>query len=466
MSNEISINNITLKIPYTSQDSEKIKYYQEKYSSLLRFSYNRLKENNSLSQKELNDIQKTMNNQPLDTYFRNYAQYEARAMIKADKESNVKSRIFGGKQNFIKRAQNKISKEEFLKNRLNPIYCIGQAHNNGNCKVQILDYQSILFKPARNDHIFLQLKGLSKQYKRYFDELIKRQESCDLPITYKIDSKYIYITFDLNEISDFNERISITDRYFSIDLNPNHIGWSVTDWKDSNNFSLVASGVISIKPLNDEENEKVKSLKLASTDKRKIYYSNKRNYEIIQIAKKLIGLCNHYQCCYFVMEDLNIKSKDVEKGRSANRLINNQWCRNLLVSQIRKRCSLLCVALFEVAPGYSSFIGNLAYRSYKLPDMCLSSIELGRRGYEWNHQYIIKDKEKCKNIIINNDPQVANSITQSLEELGFRDTWESLTDLYYKVKKSRLQYRFQLNENDAVFSKNLYKNKCIFYAFY
>ena len=121
--------------------------------------------------------------------------------------------------------------------------------------------------------------------------------------------------------------------------------------------------------------------------------------------------------------------------------------------------------LEEVVANYSSFIGNLAYRNLNLPDMCLSSIEIGRRGYEFNHQYIKKDIKKSKNIIFNNDPQVRNYIALSLEELNFIDTWESLSDLYFKVKKAKLQYRFQLNENDAVFSKYYSKQKVKFYTF-
>lgn len=153
------------------------------------------------------------------------------------------------------------------------------------------------------------------------------------------------------------------------------------------------------------------------------------------------------------MEDLNIESKDHKNGRSFNRLVNSQWCRDLFVHQIRKRLSLSMIQLEEIAAAYSSFIGNLAYRSLRLPDMCLSSIEIGRRAYEFHHQYVLKDKQTKKNIIFNNDPQVINNIVLSLEELNFIDTWESLKDLYDKIKESKLKYRFQLTDCNAVFSK-------------
>ena len=38
-------------------------------------------------------------------------------------------------------------------------------------------------------------------------------------------------------------------------MNPNYIGWSIIDWKSESNFNIIKSGVISIKKLNDYEND-------------------------------------------------------------------------------------------------------------------------------------------------------------------------------------------------------------------
>ena len=76
------------------------------------------------------------------------------------------------------------------------------------------------------------------------------------------------------------------------------------------------------------------------------------------------------------------------KGRKLNKLCSNQWCRNLLITQIKKMNCLYKIRTLEVAPNYSSFIGNLVYRVHQLPDYVLASIEIGRRGYEFYHQYI------------------------------------------------------------------------------
>jgi len=64
----------------------------------------------------------------------------------------------------------------------------------------------------------------------------------------------------------------------SIDMNPNYIGWSIIDWKSSNEFDIIKSGLISIKQLNDKE----LALKgYSSESKERKYIINKRNYETI-----------------------------------------------------------------------------------------------------------------------------------------------------------------------------------------
>ena len=79
-------------------------------------------------------------------------------------------------------------------------------------------------------------------------DLLKFQ---DVILKYQLDNEYIYLTYDetlLNQSVDYKV---IKNRIFAIDLNPNYIGWSVVDWKNSSKFEVVKSGVISIKELND-----------------------------------------------------------------------------------------------------------------------------------------------------------------------------------------------------------------------
>ena len=163
---------------------------------------------------------------------------------------------------------------------------------------------------------------------------------------------------------------------------------------------------------------------------------------------------------------MSIKPRDNKKGRKFNKKCNNQWDRNLIVNQIKKVCKLSKIKVLEVVPNYSSFIGNLVYRNEKLFDPCLSSIEISRRGYEFVHQYIIKDKEIEKNIIFGNFEKDKEVYRKSLEELGVDFSFETFQELYSQIKESKVRYRFPLeNCSLAVFSKNSIRNYQTLYKF-
>ena len=79
--------------------------------------------------------------------------------------------------------------------------------------------------------------------------------------------------------------------------------------------------------------------------------------------------------------------------------------------------------------------------------MVLSSIEISRRCYEFNLQYILKVKEKTKNVIFPNlTKSLIDKVKHSLEEVkcfvDFVD-WKQITS---ELKKSKLKYRFHLND--------------------
>ena len=155
----------------------------------------------------------------------------------------------------------------------------------------------------------------------------------------------------------------------------------------------------------------------------------------------------HYKCSIFSIENLNIKNSNNDKGKKFNRLCNNNWCRNKLVNNLNKWCNIYNIQFIKVKPEYSSFIGNLVYRNLRLPDMILSSIEISRRGFEFYHQYLVKDKHQVKNIVfITLTESIKKLICQSLEELSINiQEWNSLFDLYKFLKKSKCKYRFPLN---------------------
>ena len=145
-------------------------------------------------------------------------------------------------------------------------------------------------------------------------------------------------------------------------------------------------------------------------------------------------------------------------------------CRNTFVNVLEKLCSLYDILLQKVVANYSSFKGNLIYRQERLPDMCLSAIEIGRRSYEFYHQYVAKDKEKEKNIVFDKLINVRSRVVQSLEELDCSITFDSLSDLYKQLKKMKCKYRFSIEDSimyyqDSFLSKNHTKAFTKYYCF-
>lgn len=459
-------NLITLKINYFTDVTslEYVRHIQKDFNKVLRITYNRICENSKYSTKELTTFQTNLNNvRGCKSHLKSSAICKGKELYTVASGSNPQKVIFGGRKNFIDRCQNKINRDEFVKRRMFPIYSVGQCNKHGNRLFKIVDSHTIIFKPDREHHIQLNLKNVGKNREKQLLRLIKLQKENCIPITYELDSEYVYITFD-NSIFESHKYSVKKDRTMQIDVNPNYIGWSVTDWKQEYDFHLVASRMFSLKPLNDYEN----GLSVNSDSKESKYITNKRKHEVIEIAKELFKLCRHYHCEVFAMENLSIRTTSLSKGKGLNRLINGQWNRNLLVQQIRKRVLASTTTLVEVQPRYSSVIGNLVNRHLELPDPVLASIEIGRRGHEFSCQYIFKRRQQEKTVVLPKLETVKKSIIQSLEELGIDvPEFNDWNELWSVVKKSKVKYRFPLlsKYESNPFSKNYKRRYEIVYEF-
>ena len=355
-----------------------------------------------LSGKQLRNLPFSLNNlELLDTWMIENTIKEAERICASEK--NNQNIVFGGKKNLIRRQKNLISNEEWKKIRLGQLNIVGEACKHGNRKFRISnDLMYILFQPAslkrKQDNMKLIMPSLKKGIKKILMKLKDLQNSCSTPISYKLDLDYVYISFDESKV--FEKKIELKpkkNRVLAIDINPNYIGWSVVDWLNEREFDVVKRGCYSFKKLNDKQfalkltKKQRKELKreerLALTSKAKIknaYFNNKRKHEIIEVAKDLMNVAKSCQCEMVVCEDLNIKSQVRSKGKNLNRLCNSFFIRNAFINNLNKRCNIERISFLKVVPQYSSFIGNFLYRGLKLPDPILASIELGRRGYEFN----------------------------------------------------------------------------------
>ena len=459
-------NLITMKIKFSTNEFGigYISHVREDYNKILRFTYNRLIDNPSYSTKELTAFQSKLNNiDSCKSHLKNSSIYNAKEIYNRNKNDNPQKIIFGGFKNFIERCKLSISKEKFTEKRTLPIYSVGESNRHGNRLFQIIDTNTIIFKPDKLHHIALNLENVGNNRKKILLKLIELQKINCISLTYQLDLEYVYITYD-NNLFEYHKYPVKTNRTMQIDVNPNYIGWTVTDWKQDYDFHLVESGMFSLEPLNKYQN----SLNVSSDSKEAKYITNKRRHEVIEIAKELFKICKHYHCEVFSMEDLSMKATNLNKGRKLNKLVNNQWNRNLLFQQIRKHILASSTELVEVQPQYSSIIGNLVNRKLELPDPILASIEIGRRGHEFSCQYIFKRRQHNKTVVFPKLESVKESIILSLEELGIDlaeiNDWK---DLWSVVKKSKVKYRFPLLDrlSSSPFSKYYKQKRQIVYAF-
>jgi hypothetical protein len=341
--------------------------------------------------------------------------------------SSGKGVVFGGKKLFQERQQGKISREDFEILKLSSIYSVGAASDGSNRKFQIISSDKIIFQPSRQEHFELTLPKLRKNLAKDLERLINLQGK--IPITYHLDTNFIWITFENNDLYSIKRDI-IPDRIFAIDLNPNYIGYAVVDWKSSDDFEIIDSGVFSTKAISN--------IKQVNHDKLR--------YEQTKIADRLVNLAKHFGCETFALEKLQTGTGNRGFGRHFNRLCNNSWNKNWLIYQIKKRCSLNKIQTLDVLCQYSSYIGNLAFRDSNLPDQCLAAIEISRRAYEFDHQYVKKDKNIQKNIVFLTSEKLLEKVRQSLEELHFSPAWKDFKDLCSQIKIRKLRYRVLLED--------------------
>ena len=450
----------TIKIKYTIDDNDKLLLndYIKQYNHVYRVAFNNLQ---SHKVNKLSELLNLRNIQLLDSWFIQSANYESKFLYKLVGDKKV---IFGGRKNFIKRCQHKITYDEFNSYRFQPLCSYGEKKSgtksvHGNRKFKLSDDLTFITLKLKEKKTKIKInlpKYLHSNIKYILKKIYKRQILDDTPITYKIDYNYVYIQFDESIILNKNNLDKIQNRILSLDLNPNYIGWSIVDWKSENEFNVIKSGVYSIKNLNDKDfNLKNKGYSSDSNERK--YISDKRNFETLQIVKNIVNKSIYYKCQLISIEDLNIKSSDLDKGKRFNKLVNNSWCRTIFVNNLTKRCNIHNIKLLKVKPEYSSFIGNFLYRSLNLPDMILASIEIGRRGYEFYNQYISKVKEIKKNIVRPNLSIFQKLYLKSLEEFKLQPIYKDLIELYYFFKKSKIKYRLSIDKFNLQFS-SFYSN--------
>ena len=413
----------------------------KEFNSIVRYSFNRFQE--GLKEKEVRE--------KVNSLFKNNCWFTqcgikvGQQLFKKHKDKHI---IFGGKSLMIKYLKKLITKEEYSKAKLIQINIQGEACKKGNRLFNFdLVNSKLTLKLSKKNHQEIEFYKPSKNQFRELSKIQELVENKQLTLTVSLNNEYIWLTFDesLLEIQEKFQNLK-SFRVLGLDLNPNYIGLSVLEFNKKDEFKVLHKQVFDLSNLNITS-------KKSSKDKSSKHITNKRKFELIQVCYEINKLMNYWKCSKLCIEDLNIKNSNKGFGRTFNRLCNNVWNRNLVINKLKILSSIFGYELVEVNPAYSSFIGNILYGNENTPDMIASSIEIARRGFK-------KYSKGWFYPIFNVD----NLNEQWKQTLNGIEDWKSV---FNKIKKSKLKYRFQLQDYilNTVFSKKYKQKKINLYCF-
>lgn len=403
-----------------------------KFNNVVRYSYNRRVKDNLT---KLSDIEKYVklnmkNIESLDASWIKCAVKKA-----SELHINDDKLYFGGKSNFFKekfkkinlkkkliklensndfmqksKINNEIQKlKEFNLNKNMPLEMRGSSTDpNGNRKAKLIN-NKVIFKPFRGKSYEIELK-LSKNELKMLNSLEKLINLKQSYFNIEINNEFFWISFNepVLETHKFKK-----NRYLGIDLNPNWIAISIMD----NGIKCIHKELVDLRLLNKED-------------------KNKKIYELSILNKHIIGLCKNFGVEFVCLEELVISSKDNNLGKYYNRLVNNDWCRNFIISNLVKLMNISSIKFIKVNPFYTSFMGQVKNNCDY--DSLAASKEVAYRGYLEKNRIKVNDYVK--------EFLGGEVTTQWKDMLNPGSTFKDLYDHFKTKKKSKNSYRFLFND--------------------
>ncbi|AOY76812.1 IS200/IS605 family accessory protein TnpB-related protein [Clostridium formicaceticum] len=290
--------------------------------------------------------------------------------------------IFGGRKNFFKRMEGKISNKEWKELRSNHAYSRGDKAKSGNLNIRLV-YEKDKFyieiadtlktkdKNNRSPRIKAEVSIPDKFFNKVIDTIIpdkgynvktKKQVDIYKPYTIQIIRKkneyYVHLTIE-EEVSGrelgFSE-LPVDDKVAGIDINIDRI--ALTILSKEGNF-------LKSKVFYYHEMEYVKS--------------NRRSNLAGETAKEVIDDSLSENIGAIVIEDLKF-SQDHDTNKKFNRLTSN-FAKQKLVNALTHRALRHGFLIKKVNPAYTSVIGKYKYsKIYGLSVHEAASFVIGRRG--------------------------------------------------------------------------------------
>jgi IS605 OrfB family transposase len=405
--------------------------YQLQYSAIFRYAYERTSQ--GLKQKEIRSLvkerwsnPKSNNEDSVNSWIAQCAildaqtQYAAhQSQIKSGQRKSAKI-VWGSRANFFKRSSGKITTSEWHQLRLRPMMLQGEAVQKSN---RLFDFSKLaddilIYKPNKHTRVEIPFQ-VGRNQRKQIQHLINNIGS--IPIQVQLKRGQIYLSFEQEKqpiiLNHLNYRI------MGIDQNPNYIGITIIDFKDGREH-LVKS-------------------KVYAWSKESRVDDNKRDHETKEIAHAIIRLARHYRVSEIGIEQLTMGARDAKKGRNFNRLVNNQWNRELFQWTITKLSDQLGIEVTEVNCAYSSTIGNLLHS--ELPDPCAAAWEIARRvNYKYQKSLCMYPPLKLDDI------KPLNQWKKDGLDITKITSW---VDFHNSIKNAKLKYRVQLSSVTSAVSR-------------
>ena len=363
---------IAIKLKRT--DTSDVSELQRQFGNAVRFCFNRfIDTDGNITPAQASRLAQAMNHiERLDATILQMSSRKAYNIYKAFEKQGDATLIFGGKSNWTKYQRHLISKEEFNANRQLPICIEGDKNSRGNRKFALdLNNDRIIFKPSKSEHYNITFKSDGKARRAMLAELQRRYDNRE-DLCFSVELSRDFITLIIDEKDFAKDILHINGRTASIDMNPNYIALVIRDEKGQ----FLIQEIFDLKQFS--ELDKRKNYKNKENKQQwRSHLNNKRKHEILHISKCIAKQCTHYQVSDFVIEDLTIQSKNLNKGKVFNKLCLNSWMRRLLVSNLHKRMNLIGINFVEVYAGYSSVKGQI--ENENKVDSIAAAIEIGNR---------------------------------------------------------------------------------------
>jgi hypothetical protein len=229
--------------------------------------------------------------------------------------------------------------------------------SGGNRKVTLdIANSQILVKPRRGVAVPLKISMKAARHK----QMMRLQALCEENQAYfnlQVCDGYICVSFDESILAQPAGVVKKKGRVLSIDSNPNYLGIVVAD----TDGAIVHKEIIDFKDLNH-----------------KSISNNKKKHEKHQAVIHIMRLAAHLGCDAIAVERIDMPSKNHQKGKVFNRLVNNSWHKNLMHNSLRKWCVIRQIRFVPVLAAYSSFVG--CFNNPTEFDSIAAAIELNRRA--------------------------------------------------------------------------------------